>query len=74
MTPRLIEQICKRLLQQINQPMWVKDAQMPVSLSIGVALCPIHSDDSATLLQLADEAMYQAKRAGKNDYQIYNAA
>ncbi|KKO45528.1 hypothetical protein WG68_10475 [Arsukibacterium ikkense] len=72
-TPQLTEQVCKRLLQQISRPIWVKNAQMPVTLSIGVALCPEHSIDSATLLQLADEAMYQAKRAGKNGYQIYGA-
>jgi diguanylate cyclase len=73
-TPQLTEQVCSRLLQQINKPLWVKNAQMPVTLSIGVALCPEHSTEPATLLQLADEAMYQAKRAGKNAYQIYHAA
>ncbi|HAW91440.1 MULTISPECIES: sensor domain-containing diguanylate cyclase [unclassified Arsukibacterium] len=72
-TPNLTEQVCKRLLQKINQPIWVKNAQMPVTLSIGVALCPQHSSSAATLLQLADEAMYKAKRAGKNGYQIYSA-
>jgi diguanylate cyclase (GGDEF)-like protein len=46
---------------------------MPVSLSIGVAFCPDHSADTATLLQQADEAMYRTKRAGKNGYQIYSA-
>lgn len=73
-TPQLTEQVCKRLLQKINQPIWVKNAKMPVTLSIGVALCPQHSNSAATLLQLADEAMYQAKRAGKNGYQIYSTA
>ncbi|MDX1536869.1 diguanylate cyclase domain-containing protein [Arsukibacterium sp.] len=72
-TPQLTEQVCKRLLHKINQPIWVKNKQMPVTLSIGVALCPQHSNSAATLLQLADEAMYQAKRAGKNGYQIYSA-
>lgn len=71
-TPQLTEQICLRLLQTVRQPLIVKDALMPVSLSIGVAFCPTHSDDTATLLQLADEAMYRTKRAGKNGYQIYN--
>lgn len=66
-------QLCERLLAQIRAPMLVKNTQMPVGLSIGVALCPQHSDDVATLLQLADEAMYRAKRAGKNGYQIYQA-
>lgn len=72
-TPQLTEQICHRLLQTVRQPLVVKDALMPVSLSIGVAFCPTHSDDTATLLQLADEAMYRTKRAGKNGYQIYHA-
>ena len=72
-TAELTEQVCRRLLEKINQPIWVKNTQMPVTLSIGVALCPQHSNGAATLLQLADEAMYQAKRAGKNGYQIYRA-
>lgn len=72
-TPQLIEQICLRLLQKVREPLWVKSAQMPVSLSIGVAFCPDHSADTATLLQQADEAMYRTKRAGKNGYQIYSA-
>lgn len=72
-TPELTEQICLRLLQKVREPLWVKAAQMPVSLSIGVAFCPVHSDDTATLLQQADEAMYRTKRAGKNGYQIYSA-
>ncbi|MBV2130824.1 sensor domain-containing diguanylate cyclase [Arsukibacterium indicum] len=72
-TPQLTEQVCQRLIHKINQPIWVKNKQMPVTLSIGVALCPEHSNSAATLLQLADEAMYQAKRAGKNGYQIYSA-
>lgn len=66
-------QLCQRLLAQISQPLWVRNQQMPVGLSIGVALCPQHSDEVSTLLQLADEAMYRAKRAGKNGYQIYQA-
>lgn len=72
-TAELTEHVCRRLLEKINQPIWVKNTKMPVTLSIGVALCPQHSNSAATLLQLADEAMYQAKRAGKNGYQIYSA-
>jgi diguanylate cyclase (GGDEF)-like protein len=42
-----------------------------VGLSIGVALCPAHSDDYNVLIKYADLAMYHAKRAGKNTYRIY---
>jgi len=38
----------------------------PVSASIGYALAPADSQQPLKLLQLADEAMYEAKRLGKN--------
>jgi diguanylate cyclase (GGDEF)-like protein len=37
-----------------------------VSASIGVAWCPVHADSGDGLLRVADQAMYQAKRAGRN--------
>jgi len=37
-----------------------------VSASIGYALAPGDARHPLNLLQLADDAMYQAKRAGKN--------
>jgi diguanylate cyclase (GGDEF)-like protein/PAS domain S-box-containing protein len=38
----------------------------PVSASIGYALAPVDSQQPLKLLQMADEAMYEAKRQGKN--------
>lgn len=35
-------------------------------ISIGVAAFPVHAADAITLFRRADEAMYAAKRAGKN--------
>jgi EAL domain-containing protein (putative c-di-GMP-specific phosphodiesterase class I) len=37
-----------------------------LSASIGIALYPNHADDSDSLLRRADEAMYSAKRTGRN--------
>jgi len=67
-------QVCQRLLAQIREPLLINEVAMPVGISVGVALCPEHSDEPATLLQLADEAMYVAKRAGKNDFYIWQAS
>lgn len=39
-----------------------------VTVSIGVAACPEDTVDKHHLLALADQAMYQAKRAGKDCY------
>jgi diguanylate cyclase (GGDEF)-like protein len=37
-----------------------------VTVSIGLACCPDHAQDADALLQAADDALYAAKRAGKN--------
>lgn len=71
MNATMIAQLCERLLTLVRQPLWWQHQQMPIGLSIGVALYPQHATDSATLLNHADEAMYAAKRAGKNGYRIY---
>jgi diguanylate cyclase (GGDEF)-like protein len=46
----------------------------PVTISIGLALLPHHGLDVAALLQLADEAMYQAKAAGRNRTVLWSPA
>lgn len=42
-----------------------------VSLSIGVALYPYHSENYHALIKYSDNAMYQAKKSGKGQYCIY---
>lgn len=42
-----------------------------VGMSVGVALYPYHTDDFHVLINYADIAMYHAKRAGKNQYRVY---
>jgi diguanylate cyclase (GGDEF)-like protein len=37
-----------------------------ISVSGGVAECPVDGSDAATLVRAADEALYQAKRSGRN--------
>lgn len=42
-----------------------------VSVSGGVAECPLDGTDAATLVRAADEALYQAKRGGRNRMLAY---
>ena len=42
------------------------DRPLTVTASIGVALCPQHGDSVDGVLSAADDAMYDAKRAGRN--------
>lgn len=45
-----------------------------VTLSIGVALFPDHAHDAKTLVQVADRALYQAKRGGRDRVVLAGAA
>ncbi len=64
--PEWAMQLADRLIQSVREPMWLKNSLMPVGATVGLAFCPQDSTDAALLLQQADQAMYQAKRAGKN--------
>jgi len=39
---------------------------VPVTISIGVATYPVHASGGTSLVQAADEALYESKRAGRN--------
>ena len=67
--------IVERLLVAAADPVIVQDNVLRVSASIGVTLYPQADIDNADqLLRQADQAMYQAKLAGKNRYHLYDAA
>ncbi|MBE3653046.1 diguanylate cyclase [Vibrio navarrensis] len=67
-------QIVTRLLSSIAKPLHVSGYEMSLSASIGISLYPENRDISAErLIQQADEAMYQAKLAGRNGYYFYQA-
>jgi diguanylate cyclase (GGDEF)-like protein/PAS domain S-box-containing protein len=62
-----------RLLDAASQPAEVGDLVLQVSASIGVTFFPQPDVDADQLLRQADQAMYQAKLAGKNRYYIFDA-
>ena len=64
-----------RLLEACAQPVDVEDLSLLVSASLGVTAYPQSQEiDADQLLRQADQAMYQAKLAGKNRYHIFDAA
>jgi diguanylate cyclase (GGDEF)-like protein len=45
-----------------------------ITASLGVALCPTHATDADALLRAADRALYQAKKAGRNQVRIFGSS
>ncbi|MBN2398575.1 MAG: diguanylate cyclase [Deltaproteobacteria bacterium] len=48
-----------------------KEERLHVTISLGIAAFPRHADEKDLLIRAADEAMYDAKRAGKNRVAVY---
>jgi diguanylate cyclase (GGDEF)-like protein/PAS domain S-box-containing protein len=61
--------LAERLCVALSEPMTINDVTASVSVSIGVAVGP-SGQDRAVLLAAADQAMYEAKRAGKGTVRL----
>jgi diguanylate cyclase (GGDEF)-like protein len=57
----------------LTAPFPMGSHEVHVTASIGIASFPEHATDAATLLRCADAAMYQAKAAGRNTYQLFSS-
>jgi len=62
-----------RLHHSLAQPYQINGYLLTIGASSGVTVYPSDNSDIDTLLRHADQAMYQAKLAGKNRYKIFNA-
>ncbi|QFY43420.1 diguanylate cyclase [Candidatus Methylospira mobilis] len=62
-----------KLLDEIEQPVLIKNDIIRVSASIGIALFPDDGNSAEALLRHADQAMYRSKKSGKAGYCFYNA-
>ncbi len=68
------ERLLTRLLAAVAEPVPVADFTHRVTVSLGVTLYPQADEvDADQLLRQADQAMYQAKLAGKNRYHLFDA-
>ena len=65
------EPLLERLLHSASAPLHLAGTVLQVSASIGVALYPEDKSDAEHLLRHADQAMYQAKQAGRNRYRLF---
>jgi diguanylate cyclase (GGDEF)-like protein len=55
--------VAERIREHVEKTGW---ESMPVTVSIGVASFPEHGDNIETLIKAADDALFLAKRGGKN--------
>jgi len=67
----LVKSRCQKMLDTFQALLGDEKTQSITSFSIGVALSPNHGTTYERLFKCADEAMYEAKKQGKNHFALY---
>ena len=64
-------ELAARIGRSLRDPFLVAGISLDVNASIGIALAPLHGEDSETLLRRADVALYTAKES-RGCYALYS--
>lgn len=67
-----LESRCQRLLNVLAGLFQNGEQKLPLSCSIGIALCPEHAVAYYELFNRADQALYRVKAQGKNGFGFYD--
>ena len=65
--------VAENILQSLSLPFVIQQHRLEISSSIGIAIYPDAGLDANTLMKNADNAMYQAKCAGRDCFRYYVA-
>ena len=67
-----VEAFCDGLLKDVMRPIQTSNTEIVPSASLGVAQFVRYVDTTMTVLKAADEALYDAKEAGRGCYRIFD--
>lgn len=70
-----VEIVAQKLIDELKKPIEFtyseeETRQVSIGVSIGVAFFPEHGTNLDELVKVADRAMYDVKRRGKNNYSL----
>lgn len=63
----------KKILNLLNDCFSLENEKINITASIGIAVYPLNGQTVSDLMRSADKAMYQAKNAGRNNFQFYTS-
>lgn len=69
---RIADDIAQQIVDTMRNTFCLQGCELQISASVGIALYPQDGMDIETLMKKADIAMYQAKSAGRDQYQMFS--
>ena len=64
--------LADKILDTLNPPAIANDRKLAVTARIGISLYPVDGQDSGTLLECADIAVFRARDQDKSNYQFHS--
>ncbi len=64
--------VAQKAIESLNEPIEANDHVCFIGASIGISVFPEDCHDAETMLRHADIAMYEAKKKGRNCWQLYS--
>jgi diguanylate cyclase (GGDEF)-like protein/PAS domain S-box-containing protein len=64
--------MAEKIVESLKRPFCFNHQEVYISTSIGISVYPYDGTDKETLIRMADRAMYQAKKNGRNQYALYH--
>lgn len=65
--------VAEKIIDVMQEPFNIEGHEIHMTVSIGITIYPMDDKDLTNLLKDADQAMYRAKEAGRNNFQLYGA-
>jgi diguanylate cyclase (GGDEF)-like protein len=62
-----------RIFNALREPLDIGVEKVTIGASCGISFFPRHTNDGEILFNLADKALYEAKRTGKNKAVVWNS-
>ena len=69
-----VERVAGQIIESLQLPFRLGEQQSYISASIGISLYPDNGLDMQSLVRNADQAMYEAKKKGRNRFQYFAEA
>ncbi|WP_051901432.1 EAL domain-containing protein [Methylotenera sp. L2L1] len=69
-----LEKTSQKILAEIEKPFQIDGELFYISASIGLTIYPTDTSNPEALFSYADQAMYEAKKLGRNRFQFFKAS
>ncbi|MBI5918580.1 MAG: diguanylate cyclase [Nitrosomonadales bacterium] len=66
-----VARVAHKIIEAMSASHTIGGKELVVTFSIGISIYPDDGLDSETMIRCADDAMYQAKQAGRNNFKFY---